>query len=250
MSTQSILRKKFPTAQLIIFTFFSLTKSCLSNKEEKIRTPQQIASLVQSLGTKKIYPCEPVPGPFESVAYVRQAQIITDIAKSSLVLESIFRDSVKTLWQPLNSNFVGSSNSFAMGLKNQPHVIDFQAFKHGETHWAFYRYKVAGREIYKAAIERIKSGEVVKSEVPNALEDSVQELWLLPSSDGSGAHVITRSNTTLETADEGTNSLLTWFTFDNKVARLRKISEVTLAVNDFLPKTFLKNCFIRFPIHF
>ncbi len=202
-------------------------------KLEKIanRTEEQMEYLQETISASVFRECKISPVTLDVPAPVRNARIIWNANKPVLIYEGQFQDSIKTIWQPLNASFELNGAGLVLGLKNESYVQDFATYEDKfKNTWTSFRYKGKGGQIFYGAIEYSaaqKNSSPIQIKIPSSSSDSIQQVWLIPTSQNGIAQVITRSNSATLSVDKSdkVQSTYTWYTVNALRNQIKKSGE-------------------------
>ncbi len=206
------------------------TSGCVSFQGPNTRNDEQITLLKSVLATPHLQTCSPISSVWQIPAPVKNLQIVLDESKKVAVYEAIFRNGIKTIWQPLNDSYELNGDGFVLGQRGQNNLIDFSIQKDlFKNSWTTYRYKLGENELYYGAIEFLeksnKKQKLSQIRIPTPSSDSVQQVWLLPSVSSGTATVVIRTNSILDSAEEKYESTYSWYTVIPKKNTIQKIAE-------------------------
>lgn len=142
---------------------------------------------------------------------VQRADLVQVQRRQTLIYQAAFRDSIKTIMQPLDPSLQPLGDGRVLGTPGEPFVVDFEYLQQagGET-WAHYRTKLKAGERYVAHVEYLpkNSSKISIINIPTDDDFSVQKIWFFPHSQ-SDASLVLRLNPS--EADNSDNPLFAWF---------------------------------------
>lgn len=184
------------------FAFLNSICACTSTAPNALRDAYEYASLSSQTGLNELEDCQATrisnwdfPGRYRNLRIVRQD------GQAVLLYEAVGATAVRTVWQPLDSDFNFAEEGVLVGNPKHPHTIDFnvQSDPIGNT-WAWYRFKVNGSEAYSAGIEFVEKNSNKMSQYPVSLpaDLSVQQIWAMheahtPPSTDSTLHLVLKA---------------------------------------------------------
>jgi hypothetical protein len=162
----------------------------------------------------------------------------------------MMRNGPRTVWQPLRANLALNGDGIVVGQKNLPLISDFRVQHDNQRNsWITYRAKRQGSELYSSFIEFLPSkgtkatSALHRIRIPTSARESVQEVWLLPTSSAGVASVVVRVNPFSESGEEVT--IFRWYAVtparnQAKIAGEFRANAQVLSSTRFVPlaKTF------------
>ncbi len=194
------------------------------------------------LEATRVDTCEPSGVNWDLEGEVRSVEVVRTGGRWILVYESMMRNGPRTVWQPLSESLRVEGDGIVVGQKNLPLIADFRVTRDAQGNmWTTYRAKARGSELYASFVEMLpaKSGSALQRvRLPTGARESVQEVWLLPTSKSGVASVVVRVNPYAESGDEVT--LFRWYAVDLDKGRVRAAGEYrtnseVLSSTRFLP---------------
>lgn len=194
--------------------------------------------------------CQPFGRTWDLEGNAQSLEVFRNHDQWVLVYETMMRNGPRTVWQPLRPDLAFDGDGIVVGQKNLPLISDFRVQHDPKRNsWISYRAKRHGSELYSSFIEFLPSKDgkgadtLHRIRIPTNASESVQEVWVLPTSSHGVASVVVRVNPFTESGEEIT--LFRWYAVtparnQAKVVGEFRSNSVVLASTRFIPmaKTF------------
>jgi hypothetical protein len=229
---------------------------CATKRGEADLDIADMEELKEVLNASEFRSCNIVENRVKLPVPVRTASVITADGKTTVVYEGLFRESVKTVWQPLSKGYQIEEDGVVVGNRNSPHVVDFTTQYDTERgFWATFRSKIANSERFFATVEYLphdsKGVKVARVVLPLSGDETTQRIWVIPLPQISSpttnrdkqagmAHVFVKTVSTTGNISEASEGQITWFLVHGPKGAVKKMGEYRdRPGSSFLPERFL-----------
>jgi hypothetical protein len=204
------------------------------------RPLENVRDLQTTLKTSSFKPCETVKTNLKLTSPVQKAELLWNENKPVLVYEGAFKDGMKTVWQPLKTNFEQDGEGIVVGQRGMPYVGDFKAHTDAlDGFWTNYRFKIPGTEMHAIAVEYLSKSsgaQIVRLAMPQSRDHSAQRSWVIPlplpgtdpktKKQQTGlAHVIVKTVSTIPGTIDKPELLYTWYVLHAGKGIVKKMGE-------------------------
>lgn len=200
-----------------LLPIFVLT-ACASTSQDSIpNTASNLEVFKGVVSASTIIPCKEIANPLKIPSKVSFAKVLwSDSNHPQLLYQGAFRDSMKTVLQPLNDDFEADGDGLVLGPKNENYVTDFAFIKDAlHNTWAKYRVRAKETQLYYPYVEFLSksSKQIARVQLPVEPDNTAQQLWVMPFS-SSIAEVVVRYNSIDMEADDSDRSSYIWYEVD------------------------------------
>lgn len=196
---------------LTVLAYFAAS-ACTSTSENQTAAPTVDEVALELLGSQKTTSCRFVGETLTIPARIDNAKLQWPEKNPQLIYQGAFRDSIKTVLQPLTSEFEIRNDGIVVGPKKEPQVVDFSLTNDVSNHtWATYRARSEETLSYSAYVELVKDGKMQRFKLPVDSKRSVEKVWFFAPTQRTPAVAITRSGTTEFTSKNDDAYLFDWF---------------------------------------
>ncbi len=245
-------------------TFAALALLACANKRSDFdaRPLEEVQYLQSTLTASKFQACESINSTIRLSAPIQNARIVWQEQSPILVYEGIFREAIKTVWQPLSKKFQQDGEGVVVGQRGMTFVGDFQTSSDAAGgFWTNYRFKIPGTEMYAIAVEYLaktpkpakaknEKNNIIRLGMPQNVNDTAQRSWIIPlSQPGTAkttqekqigmAHVIVKTVSVIPGSIENSETTYTWYILQANQGRVKKMGEykvkdIPLTIEKFL----------------
>jgi hypothetical protein len=254
MKAQQLRRSLTPVSPAL--ASLAILVGCISPKTEVGLDVVNLEELKEVLNTTEFRSCAVVEASIKLPVPIRTANILSHDDKVSIVYEGLFRESVKTVWQPLTNRYRIEEDGVVVGNRNAPFVVDFNTQQDANRgFWTTFRSKLAGSERFFATIEYLptnsKGVKVARVNLPLSEQETTQRIWIIPLPQPSSpaanrdkqsgvAHVFVKTVTTSGTIGDNPEGQITWFLVHAPKGVVQKMGKYRdRPGTSFLPERFL-----------
>ncbi len=223
---------------LMLFVFAPACSSLRSNFDA--RTQDDLENLKSTLKADSFLTCKSFAPGAKLTVPVQNARIFWNDSAPVLVYEGIFRDAMKTVWQPLTPQFKLNGEGVVIGQKSMSYVGNFTTNSDASGgFWTTYRFKIPGTEMHATAVEFLQdssSKKIVRLAMPQLQNHTAQRSWIIPlpqpgtdpnlqKQQRGLAHIVVRTVSTQPGSIEGSTTTYTWYLLHAPKGIVKKMGE-------------------------
>lgn len=258
--------KKTRSVAIALFPLALLACACASRRtsSNNSNNANDENFLKSTLNASQFTQCETINSGLKLTVPVQNARFAWNDNAPVLLYEGIFREAIKTVWQPLNNRFKPEGDGIVIGQRGMPYVGDFQTASDAfESFWTNYRFKIPNTEMHAIAVEYLEKSEsknnIVKLAMPQNRNSTAQRAWLIPAArQGASkthpenqkgmAHVIVRFVSVMPGGIENSQTTYTWYLLNAGKGIVKKMGDFQPSTNQISIEKFLFTSEIDDPI--